>query len=130
MPSLQRPDAPRGGSEALAMEYADRGVRPGALRFRPTVHSEGDHGFMARLVQIAREGACVLVQREMESGRSLVASITSFRRGSSGRHPPKGMGGLEQGAAETATGFRKKIGLGGPLTSPLRWKKNKLAREE
>lgn len=49
------PDAPRGGTEALAMEYADRGVRSVALRFAPTVHGAGDHGFMARLVETARE---------------------------------------------------------------------------
>jgi nucleoside-diphosphate-sugar epimerase len=49
------PDSPRGGSEALALEYAERGVRSVALRFAPTVHGTGDHGFVARLVEIARE---------------------------------------------------------------------------
>jgi nucleoside-diphosphate-sugar epimerase len=49
------PEAPRGGAEALAMEYADRGVHSVALRFAPTVHGAGDHGFLARLVQTARE---------------------------------------------------------------------------
>lgn len=50
------PDAPRGGAEALAMEYATRGVGSVGLRFAPTVHgSGGDHGFVALLVRIARE---------------------------------------------------------------------------
>ncbi|MCA0295807.1 MAG: NAD(P)H-binding protein [Actinobacteria bacterium] len=50
------PDAPRGGTEALAMEYAGRGVRSVALRFAPNVHGAGgDHGFLAQLVRIARE---------------------------------------------------------------------------
>ena len=49
------PDAPRGGAEPLAFEYAERGVRPVALRFPPTVHGDGDHGFVARLVRVARE---------------------------------------------------------------------------
>jgi nucleoside-diphosphate-sugar epimerase len=49
------PDSPRGGAERLALEYADRGVRSVSLRFAPTVHGSGDHGFMAVLVQIARE---------------------------------------------------------------------------
>lgn len=49
------PDAPRGGGENLAFEYADRGVRPVALRFAPTVHGVGDHGFTAQLVAIARQ---------------------------------------------------------------------------
>jgi nucleoside-diphosphate-sugar epimerase len=44
----------RGGSENLALGYADRGVRPVALRFSPTVHGLGDHGFTATLTRIAR----------------------------------------------------------------------------
>lgn len=48
-------DSIRGGSENLALEYADRGVRPVALRFSPTVHGVGDHGFTATLTKIARE---------------------------------------------------------------------------
>lgn len=48
-------DSMRGGSENLALSYADRGVRPVALRFAPTVHGMGDHGFTARLTQIANE---------------------------------------------------------------------------
>ncbi|MBO9556246.1 SDR family oxidoreductase [Cellulomonas sp.] len=49
------PDALRGGSEALALSFVDRGIRPVALRFAPTVHGEGDHGFVAQLVRVARE---------------------------------------------------------------------------
>ncbi|GAB3658918.1 SDR family oxidoreductase [Nocardioides korecus] len=49
------PDSPRGGTENLALSYADRGVRPVSLRFAPTVHGTGDHGFVAALVGIARE---------------------------------------------------------------------------
>ncbi|MCL2552919.1 MAG: SDR family oxidoreductase [Actinomycetia bacterium] len=48
-------DSMRGGSENLALSYAERGVRPVALRFSPTVHGMGDHGFTARLAQIAKE---------------------------------------------------------------------------
>lgn len=49
------PDSPRGGSENLALEFADRGVHPVSLRFSPTVHGAGDHGFIAHLAGIARE---------------------------------------------------------------------------
>ena len=49
------PNAPRGGAEALAFAAADRGIRPVALRFAPTVHGHGDHGFTAVLTAIARE---------------------------------------------------------------------------
>ena len=48
------PDAPRGGAENFALEYADRGVRVVPLRLPPTVHGEGDHGFTATLAGIAR----------------------------------------------------------------------------
>lgn len=49
------PDAPRGGSENLALEYVERDVRVVSLRFAPTVHGQGDHGFIATLVGIAQE---------------------------------------------------------------------------
>jgi nucleoside-diphosphate-sugar epimerase len=49
------PDSPRGGAEQLAFSFVPRGVRPVSLRFSPTVHGPGDHGFTARLVQVARE---------------------------------------------------------------------------
>jgi nucleoside-diphosphate-sugar epimerase len=48
-------DSMRGGSENLALSYACRGVRPVALRFPPTVHGMGDHGFTARLASIAKD---------------------------------------------------------------------------
>ena len=48
------PDAPRGGTERLALDAAERGVRSLAVRFAPTVHGHADHGFIATLVEIAR----------------------------------------------------------------------------
>lgn len=48
------PDAPRGGTENLALEYVAKGVRSVSLRFAPTVHGTGDHGFIALLVAAAR----------------------------------------------------------------------------
>ena len=47
------PDAMRGGAEQLAFSYVDRDVRSIALRFAPTVHGEGDHGFVARIAGAA-----------------------------------------------------------------------------
>lgn len=49
------PDSPRGGSENLCLSYAERGVRSVALRFSPTTHGTGDHGFVSTLCQTARE---------------------------------------------------------------------------
>ncbi|GAA1441799.1 SDR family oxidoreductase [Leifsonia poae] len=49
------PDSPRGGGENLALGFADNGVRSVSLRFAPTVHGEGDHGYVSTLVGVARE---------------------------------------------------------------------------
>lgn len=49
------PESPRGGSENLALEFVDRGVHTVSVRYAPTVHGAGDHGFIAALVAVARE---------------------------------------------------------------------------
>jgi nucleoside-diphosphate-sugar epimerase len=47
-------DSPRGGAENLALQYAEKGVRVVSTRFAPTVHGEGDHGFVALIAEAAR----------------------------------------------------------------------------
>ncbi len=47
------PDSPRGGSENLALEFVERDVHSVSLRFAPTVHGTGDHGFIAILAATA-----------------------------------------------------------------------------
>jgi nucleoside-diphosphate-sugar epimerase len=48
-------DSPRGGTENLALEFVDRGVHTVSLRFSPTTHGTGDHGFIAIIAAAARE---------------------------------------------------------------------------
>lgn len=48
------PDSPRGGAENLTLEFVDRGVRVVSLRFAPTVHGVGDHGFIDVITAAAR----------------------------------------------------------------------------
>ncbi|NDK89714.1 SDR family oxidoreductase [Gordonia desulfuricans] len=47
--------SPRGSVEAQILPAAERGVRTAALRFAPTVHGTGDHGFVAQLTDVARQ---------------------------------------------------------------------------
>ncbi|CAN5337675.1 SDR family oxidoreductase [soil metagenome] len=55
-----RPDpatswSPRLKTEATLLGFADRGIRSASVRLAPTVHGDGDHGFLATLVSIDRE---------------------------------------------------------------------------
>ncbi|HVZ70887.1 MAG TPA: SDR family oxidoreductase [Polyangia bacterium] len=46
---------PRSVNALAALGFEERGVRVSLMRFAPTVHGEGDHGFVRRFVEIARE---------------------------------------------------------------------------
>ena len=45
---------PRFESEEAAVSFVERGVRVAVVRFAPTVHGRGDHGFASILINIAR----------------------------------------------------------------------------
>ena len=48
------PDSMRGGAENLALDFVERGVRAVSVRFAPTVHGHGDHGFISSIVGAAQ----------------------------------------------------------------------------
>jgi nucleoside-diphosphate-sugar epimerase len=78
---------PRVANAQLALDLADRGVRSGAVRFAPTVHGQGDHGFIAVLVAVAREKGvsayvgegqnCWSAVHRLDAGRLMALAVES-----------------------------------------------------
>jgi nucleoside-diphosphate-sugar epimerase len=54
-PDMESFGAMRGASEQVTLELAKKGVKAMIIRLPPTVHGEGDKGFVPRLVSTARE---------------------------------------------------------------------------
>ncbi|KAG0647225.1 Sterol-4-alpha-carboxylate 3-decarboxylating [Hyphodiscus hymeniophilus] len=54
-PDFAAMGAPRAASEGVALALKDKGVRAMMIRLPPSVHGEGDKGFVPRMVSVARE---------------------------------------------------------------------------
>jgi nucleoside-diphosphate-sugar epimerase len=63
---------PRSATALAATALASRGVRSVVLRFAPTVHGPGDHGFIAVLTGIAREKG---LSAYVEDGRNAWSAV-------------------------------------------------------
>lgn len=55
---------PRIATEEAADVVAGRGVRASVVRLSPSVHGEGDHGFISMLINIARDKQLSVYERE------------------------------------------------------------------
>ena len=135
---MHDPAMPRAASAAATLALADKGVRSMVVRFAPTVHGEGDEGFIAMLTGIARQqGVSGYVDDGMSHWpavhRSDAAHLVSprVRARAGGVDPARGCGGgraesCDRGSDRTQPRPAGGLGGSGPRGRALRMDRSDL----
>lgn len=71
--------APRAAIESVALGLVDRGVRVSIVRLAPTVHGDGDRGFIPMFIKLARENAEVFYIGDGENRWTAVHRLDAAR---------------------------------------------------
>ena len=125
--------SPRAANEIFALASTERGVRPVAVAFAPTVHGEGDNGFMSAYVAMDRaagvsgyvgDGANTWPAVNRADAAALVALAVEKAPAGSVLHAVAEQGVAHRDIADAigrGTGLPVRAFAPGEVTAPFQW---------